>query len=1483
MQEKQIIFHKTFGFGIITGISYSYANVKFSDGVNRKIKDSFLLHVNEETVNYIIDGRFSSYFDQTTIQQSRALLENNPFEVIYKGNGCFEADIFIGSDFYFCSVTISNDTLISSCSCPEKNCCMHAAAILFRMQTAFSYLSGFERMIAKDWDSMKLLSDELTGCTDDFFINRDSKVENIMKIIEDLSNNDEVYLKAFLTYLFLNYRDSGYQDLLSYITYNDTVRKNLILIRNSPQYCSSMRFLNNCIREVNIVCDNLTYNRKYDLKSVLNYHLYNFQYREFIKKVIFAERFIFDGFYRYFVYVVERIEPDEEILKSYIQLSSKSKDISFLEPLYNRFSDQQKLSLILDGNSSMKVKYSQIMNFDDEIRKSLLLKVEFDNREIAQKAIRDGQKLFGSDYRSLAQLYINIDLNIHSYFDDSFTKNLINEVRRLPYNTYLLMYFINHHNPFNIENNYLRSYYDYRGQTDYTEDFTNVRKIDFFYYFKPYYEIRKDEDSYEITYYLLSSANQRIIQANFDSMGNFTTYFNSLENSFNAPYISYLKYFIDQNNSDQIGSEVEKIVRQIEERKRAERNRILLNDINQLKLDNTGRTLLFDERFRVSLDYIFTIDSGNRISVEFRVGNSRKYVVKDAILFLDNFNEGKTVDYGKSLQLTHKIENFISRDQNVLKQLLKLDFSYQGNFYDKKKLNINQSLFKEIVYLLDGSTVTINNTVFLVDIEKTDIRIRIDENYIMSLDSGSENDTLYIFDDFILIADYAHNSINLAESDKNSVMAYRFVQKNEGFDIKDVIEPFKEKIYAYYPEIIDVDESLKEQFHLSNMVIRSYFDYDEKNITVDSKYFIEEKEVSREEIKRDYDRTSLNIYENCLQSLGFRENAISDDADVLSFLRMDFSALKQLCEVYLSESITNKIMTSFTAPTVRIRYKNDLMAAVLQDSIYSNEELEQIIKAIRQKKKYVLLKGDRIVSLDKEDAEMFADTVDDLGMDISLLNEENQLSMAQSLKAFAHEKNCQIDDYLREMIRDISSFKEIEMDIPHINGELRQYQIEGYKWMKLLEKYHVGGILADDMGLGKTIEVIALMAENTEEKPYLVICPKSVVFNWKYEINRFAPQLTVKEIYGNKAARRQIINSIEPDKKVIYLSAYDSLRNDIEDYDVEFNYVIIDEAQYIKNVNALKTLSVKQIKAAHRIALTGTPIENNIIDLWSIFDFIMPGYFENLTTFRSRYSESDKFTDIVARRIAPFILRRTKENVINDLPEKYERILSAEMTVDQQKLYDSVKLNAQKMLSRGGKAFDLLPYLTRLRQICVNPATFVEDYSGGSGKMNLLKDIVSQYIPEGRRLLIFSSFVKALNEIETMLNKMNIEYFMITGATDARERIDIADRFNNGSYQQIVLISLKAGGTGLNLVGADTVIHLDPWWNVSAENQATDRAHRIGQTNTVEVIKLICSDSIEQRVIELQNMKKDLIDRLISDDEQSVLSSSIEDIKFILD
>ena len=802
----------------------------------------------------------------------------------------------------------------------------------------------------------------------------------------------------------------------------------------------------------------------------------------------------------------------------------------------------------------------------------------------------------------------------------------------------------------------------------------------------------------------------------------------------------------------------------------------------------------------------------------------------------------------------------------------------KGDIRNKKFVTIDLALMANLLEILKGRKVYFNDKETMVNLSKLYFRTGVDGNYMLTTTLKENQLPMILGNKGYVFTDEAKglSSIDMVSNSVDEMKILLFFNSYRNISIKPIIHDFKKKIFAHHSEFIDIEPEARKDFVLSQIQISAYFDYERGAINMKTKIEKDGKEADLSRLER-HDKDKLDSFNSYIRFLGFDDKGrMDDDAHVLSFFRMDFARLRSHCTVYLSENLTNKQMTSLSRQVFRISYNSGIMDIFLEKSDFTESELSEILKGLRQKKKYIILKGNRIVDLDTPEAKDFQEAVDDFGVDEGNLYQKKQISMSTAIKAFAHQRNCHVDKYLRDMIQDLRNFKTADIALPKLNARLRSYQTEGYNWLSILSSYNLGGILADDMGLGKTIQMIALMKADKRKMPSLVVCPKSLVFNWKSEILRFDGKTECVEVYGPESARSKIIESIDYNKKAIYITSYESFRSDAKKYSGQFLYAILDEAQFIKNVYAQKTRSVKEINAVHRFALTGTPIENSVVDLWSIFDFIMPGYLEDLNLFKSSDHEA------IRRKVAPFILRRTKEDVLRDLPAKYERIVSAEMGDEQRKIYDALKKEASDALEAGSKAFDILPYLTRLRQICIDPGMYLESFHGRGSKMEMLSTLIPEMLHSGHRILVFSQFVKALEALEEVLSEARIPVYKLTGDTPAKERIALMNSFNEGNGTDVFLISLKAGGTGLNLTGADTVIHLDPWWNVAAEDQADDRTHRIGQKRNVEVIKLIAKNSIEERVVELQEIKKDIIDRVISNNDTSVTNATLEDIAFIL-
>ena len=616
---------------------------------------------------------------------------------------------------------------------------------------------------------------------------------------------------------------------------------------------------------------------------------------------------------------------------------------------------------------------------------------------------------------------------------------------------------------------------------------------------------------------------------------------------------------------------------------------------------------------------------------------------------------------------------------------------------------------------------------------------------------------------------------------------------------------------------------------------------------------------------------------------------IDNDDKLYSFLRYSLSDLKKYAKIISSVSfeniISNRVQFNFS-----VSYVNDI--DLLQadfDTNLSDEELLGILESIQLKKGFYRLNDGSFMLLDTDDSSYFElfNQLDFTKDDI--INRRKKLITAHALYlnslSYITKKNS-----FNEYIKKIKSTKAI---IPtKLKKVLRGYQKTGLDWFKQLSSLGFGGILADEMGLGKTLQVLAYISGEKPKSPVLIITPSALTYNWQNEIKRFTPDLNVKVADGTKSERINILSNLQ--KNDIVITSYALLRRDIAQYTtLEFSYCFIDEAQNIKNPKTKNSLSVKKIKAGRKFALTGTPIENSLSELWSIFDFVMPGYLGSLAEFRNMYMPSAEKTVSnsalvsLRQRVKPFILRRLKSDVLTELPEKIEHIIYAELCQEQKNIYSAyLALARRKTLSvlknGSNNKIQILSLLTRLRQICCHPSLFDENYSDKSGKFDLLTEIIDEALNGGHRILIFSQYTSMLSIIRDYLEKNHIKSFYMDGKTPSYERLEMTDRFNYGE-RDIFLISLKAGGTGLNLVGADTVIHYDPWWNPAVMDQASDRAHRIGQTKPLQVIKLVSKGTIEEKILHLQESKRSIANDIIQINNDTLSSLSNEEILSLFD
>ena len=578
--------------------------------------------------------------------------------------------------------------------------------------------------------------------------------------------------------------------------------------------------------------------------------------------------------------------------------------------------------------------------------------------------------------------------------------------------------------------------------------------------------------------------------------------------------------------------------------------------------------------------------------------------------------------------------------------------------------------------------------------------------------------------------------------------------------------------------------------------------------------------------------------------------------------------------------------------------KNDWLSLNFEDLEFGPSEYKKILASYRQNKKYFRLKDGSFLNLKNEYVDTLASFVDDLNLNDDQLDEEEVLIpkyralYLDQLTKISQSLHVERDVSFKSMVREFKQVEDADFTVPvNLQKTLRRYQKTGYRWLKTLSKYQMGGILADDMGLGKTLQVISVLLseKGQSNKSSLIVAPSSLIYNWESEIHKFAPGLTTMIIHGDPATRRQLIQ--DSSNVDIVITSYDLIRRDVESYHSQsFRYCILDEAHYIKNHTTLSAKAVKKVNSEIRFALTGTPIENSLSDLWSIFDFILPGYFGTYAQFRKKYEvpimkqQNLNLLSRIHQQVAPFILRRLKKDVLKELPEKIETNMYCEMDKTQRDLYHAMVYEMKEEMNQEiqeqgieRSRIKILALLMRLRQICCDPSLYLENYKGESAKLKLCLELVDECISTGHKVLIFSQFTSMLDILSKELTAKEIKHLMLTGSTKTNERLALTEQFNSDDTP-VFLISLKAGGTGLNLTGADVVIHYDPWWNMSAQNQATDRAHRLGQEKTVQVFKLFVKNTIEEKIERLQQRKRDLTEAIVQEGETFITQLSSEEL-----
>ena len=931
-----------------------------------------------------------------------------------------------------------------------------------------------------------------------------------------------------------------------------------------------------------------------------------------------------------------------------------------------------------------------------------------------------------------------------------------------------------------------------------------------------------------------------------------------------------------------------------------------------------------------------TNDIEKELEVSFKIGKDRMYILRDLFRFSEDMQKGAVNKYGKELEFKHSVESFTKESQALAKLIVSKaleynEFSKLGTYHFtvnkryKTNFKLKYSLLDEIFELLKNKKISIDGYDYekaygMVTLEEGDPSFDIEildmkENGLCVI---SNSEKYYVFDgqeySYILYKDKLHRCSSEFKT-KVLPLIEKLSKDPEG---KITISSGSATSFCEYviPALKDsttltIEEGLLEKYKAEKLGTKIFLDIDTKgNIVAEVKFCYGDTEFNP--FDKDLNVTcNRNIIEEARAKelfkmynfvINFKKHIIylSKEEDIYSFLTEGIDKFMEKFEVLITDKLKNKQIITQKTFNMGVRIENNFLDIDFNELGLDESELKDIFKRYKLRKKYYRLKDGSFINIDTDGIGTLVNLAKTLNItekDIVSGNVEIPRYRALYIDNLAKNNTSNItinlDNDFREIVKSIKDIDEVKFEEPEeLKGVLRSYQKTGFSWLKTLEKYGFGGILADDMGLGKTVQIIALLLDEKKRtgKTSIVVCPSSLYINWEKEINRFSNNIKTLIISGNAEQRENLIKSITDYDVVI--TSYDLLKRDIEQYkDINFKYVIADEAQYIKNNNTKNAKALKEIKSEVRFALTGTPIENSLAELWSIFDFIMPGYLYTYKKFKDEFEtviikENDNATmEKLQRLVAPFVLRRIKKEVLKELPDKTEQIMYSKMDEEQQKLYNSylalAKVKMKQEIESYGfekSKFKILSLITRLRQICCHPQLFLEDYNGESAKLNQCLEIIEGAIAAKHKILLFSGFTSMFDILTKELEKRGIEYSMLTGQTKVDTRIEMDDEFNKDDNIKVFLISLKAGGTGLNLTGADMVIHFDPWWNLSAQNQATDRAYRIGQRNNVQVFKLISENSIEEKIQKLQERKQDLTDSVIKSGETFISQMSKDEL-----
>lgn len=939
-------------------------------------------------------------------------------------------------------------------------------------------------------------------------------------------------------------------------------------------------------------------------------------------------------------------------------------------------------------------------------------------------------------------------------------------------------------------------------------------------------------------------------------------------------------------------------------------DRRLSTIINRAK---TFEKISFDNKVKTDiLSAEYHLEKGDfGLEIGLKIGSKRKYVVKKLDDFFESYANKKEYQLGKDTVMLGA-EYFCEEDRKALNLLLEYAVSirnvYAGAEYSPRSLSVfgksitvGGKVMDEFFEVVKELPVYYNKklvNVFEVDDKPQLIIKKLKYGAEVSLGSmeiiGQSKEYTYFIvqnnisrvkmgidnavSDFILEINDGRPHF-VSERDMNALCTDLLVNIENIADV----ETFGFDLTAYEPEIpafeIYLDMPQDDMISCQAFAVYSYDRFP---------LYMPVENASRRNLKEEQQAENIlrpwfDAFEADTGTMFFQ----IDEKRLFDFLSTGIEEMRRLGEVFASDALNKLKAKPVSSIQMGVSIDGGLLDIKLASDGFSVKELEEIFSTYNRKKKYHRLKDGSFVTFTDEQVSVMEIISEfyksyaskgQIDMKVPLFR---ALYLEESLK---DRDSIQLDksrDY-RRLVKNIRTATDGDYEAPaSIRKILRPYQREGFRWIKTLKSNGFGGILADDMGLGKTLQVLAYILSEKEEGKAgdelrtLIITPASLVYNWQREIEKFAPQLSVCIVAGQAQARQNLIEDVNVDADV-WITSYDLLKRDIKIYEnTVFANEFIDEAQFIKNQTTQVAKAVRLVNSSFRLALTGTPIENRLSELWSIFDYLMPGFLFTYSKFRAEYETpittngDEEALDRLRRMVTPFILRRLKSNVLKELPEKIEEVVAVRLDSEQKKIYDAYEQRLKLFLDRQSddefknSRIEILAELTKLRQICCSPNLLLENYKGSSAKLETCMELISQAIDGGHKILIFSQFTSMLDEIGKALADREINYYRIDGSTSKEDRMKYVDAFQTDDVP-VFCISLKAGGTGLNLTAADIVIHYDPWWNVAAQNQATDRTHRIGQKKIVTVYQLIAEQTIEDRIRRLQQSKYELAKEVLS-------------------